>query len=272
MKKKFLVCLLGVMCCTLLASCGTKKGNVGKDPLTGEEMSSSSEEASSTQESESQSGYADDFDKVLNESSDVGGVVDYIGENIADATETDIRRFFDGLFHYGDDLRNIDFSKLETSKQYLPEDMIAFMELMKIEEDSPSMVMSDEENRRVIGLTLSEMLERALLFEQHIEKFPDHMSTEPASRMYEEIATQAITGGYDKNNGVEHYYQGDSPEVVDEEAIKYYQQFVDANPDSRLAGVVKEYIKVLKDNKFQLNEEVEGFYQGIYLKLFPNEI
>lgn len=272
MKKKFLTCVLGVMCCVLLASCGDKKGNVGKDPLTGEEMSGSSEEQSSTGESQSQSGYADDFDRVLNESQNIGDVVDYIGENIADATETDVRRFFDGLFHYGDDLRDIDFTKLETSKQYLSEDMIAFMELMKLEADSPSMVMSDEENRRVIGLTLSEMLERALLFELHIEKYPDALSTEAASRLYEEIATQALTGGYDKNNGVENYYQGDSPDVVDEESIKYYQQFADANPNSRLAGVVKEYIKVLQDNKMQLNEEVEGFYQGIYLKLFPNEI
>ena len=69
------------------------------------------------------------------------------------------------------------------------------------------MTMSDEENRMTIGLTLSEMLERAVLFEQHIEKYPNNVSTEAASRLYEEIATHAITGGYDRTAGVSHYYQ-----------------------------------------------------------------
>lgn len=275
MKKKVLTCLLGALCCAFLASCGTNNntGNEGKDPLTGEELTSDAMgEDAEGMSSEGQSTGGDEFDQLLNNSNDVGGVVGYITDNIATATESDITRFFNGLFHFGDDLRDIDYSQFDESKQYLPEDMIAYMELMKLENESPSMAMSSEENRKVIGLTLSEMLERAVLFEQHIDKYPNALSTEAASRMYEEIATNAITGGYDPTNGVEHYYQGASADVVDEESIQYYQQFVDANPDSRLAGIVDEYIKLLRENNFRINDEVEAFYKGLYIKLFPTEL
>lgn len=275
MKKKVLTCLLGALCCAFLASCGNNNtGNEGKDPLTGEELSSTVMEentdavADETHTTES----GDEFDRLLRNPNDVGGVVGYITDNIATATEGEITRFFHGLFHYGDDLRSIDYTQFDESKQYLPEDMIAYMELMKLENQSPSMRMSDEENRKVIGLTLSEMLERALLFEQHIAKYPNALSTEAASMMYEEIATHAITGGYDPSNGIEHYYQGNSADVVDEESIRYYQQFADANPDSRLAGIVKEYITLLRENNFRINEEIEAFYKGLYIKLFPTEL
>ena len=90
--------------------------------------------------------------------------------------------------------------------------------------------------------------------------------------MYEEIATNAITGGYDPSNGVEHYYQGNSADVVDEESIQYYQQFVNANPDSRLAGIIDEYIKLLRENNYRINDDVEAFYKGLYIKLFPTEL
>ena len=129
------------------------------------------------------------------------------------------------------------------------------------------MVMSDEENRRVINMTLSEMLERALLFEQHLQKYPNDVTTDAASRLYEEIATNAISGGYNKAEGVSHYYKGDSEDVVDDEALKYYQQFADANPDSNLGKIVKEYVRILQSNQFKINDEMEQFYKGLGQKL-----
>lgn len=149
----------------------------------------------------------------------------------------------------------------------MPEDMIAFMDLMKLEAESPSMVMSDEENRKVINMTLSEMLERAALFEQHIEKYPNHVTTEAATKLYEEIATNAISGGYNKTEGIAHYYKGDSDNEVNQEALKYYQQFAEANPDSALGQAVKEYIDVLQTNQFQINDNMEEFYKGLHTKL-----
>lgn len=274
MKKKLIMSTLCVMCCVSLASCGNNnKGNQGKDPLTGQSMEQSQEMQSSQTETDNNDsvGNGDEFDRILNEATDVGDVVTYVTSNLANATETEARRLFGGLFGYGNDVRDIDYTQFDESRQYLSEDMIAYLDLMKLESDTPSMVMSDTENRKVIGLTLSEMLERALLFEKHIEKYPDAISTEPASRLYEEIATNAITGGYDKTNGVEHYYKGDSADVIDQESLKYYQQFVDANPDTRLGGIVKEYINVLQQNNFQLNENVENFYHGLYQKLFPEQ-
>jgi len=215
MKKKVIIALLCTGC-LMLASCGKKDvGNEGKDPLTGVEESSQAAESTS----EASTGDTRDFDDVVSSAAEPSEIIDYINTNLPNATEDDANRYFTGLLGYGDDVRNIDFTQLEDSKQYMPEDMIAFMDLMKLEADTPSMVMSTEDNRKVIGMTLSEMLERALLFEQHLDKYPDNVTTEAAQTLYEEIATAAITGGYDKENGVEHYYQGDTADVVDEQAL-----------------------------------------------------
>jgi methyltransferase-like protein len=180
--------------------------------------------------------------------------------------------FFRGLLGFGTDIRDIDLTRLNVSNEYMSEDMIAFIELMRTESDTPSMVMSDTENRRVINMTLSEMLERALLFEHHIEKYPDNTSTEAAQRLYEEIATNAIAGGYDSTEGIAHYYQGDTENVVDSNSIQYYEQFIEANPNSNLAKVVDEYITLLVSNQYQLTDEVEDFYKSLYSKLDVDSI
>lgn len=265
MKKKIVITMLCITSCFVLASCG-KKGNERKDPLTGEEQSQTQE--SSSQE-ETQTGDNRDFDTVVSEASQPSDIIDYINTNLPNASNGETGRYLSGLLEFGNDVRDIDFTQLEDSRQYMPEDMIAFMDLMKLEAETPSMVMSSEENRKVIGMTLSEMLERALLFEHHIEKYPDAVTTQAAYQLYEEIATAAITGGYDRENGVEHYYQGETSDVIDERSLEYYQKFAQANPDSRLGQLVSEYVTLLQSKNFRIDEDMEQFYRSISLKLRP---
>lgn len=266
-----------------ISACGKKdKVNDNQDPLTGQ----TSQSSESTQEgsdngnsgengdgasgdgSGSGSGDYSDFDAMIgDEGTDPNNIMDYINTNIVSAGAADVERFFSGLLSFGDDIRNIDFTGLNDSRQYMPEDMVAFMDLMKLENEKPSMAMSDEENRKVINMTLSEMLERALLFEKHLEKYPNHVTSDAASRLYEEIATNAISGGYNSAEGIKHYYKGDTDDVVDKEALQYYQKFVEANPDSNLGKIVKEYITVLESNQFQINGAMEDFYMGLHGKL-----
>lgn len=268
MKKKLVVVLMSVTCCAMLWACGwgKKNNNENADPLTGQEQTTENQTGDGATGA-NQTGTGDEFESLLAQPNNANSVIDYINTNIGGALETDVDRFFRGLLGYGDNIRDIDFTRLEESRQYMPEDMIAFMELMKLESESPSMVMSNDENRMTIGLTLSEMLERALLFEQHIEKYPDHASTEAASGLYEEIATHAITGGYDRTAGTAHYYQGETSDVVDREALPYYQQFAEANPNSRLGQIVQEYVTLLQENNFQINDNIENFYHSLYQRL-----
>ena len=265
MRKKIVITMLCITSCFVLASCG-KKGNEGKDPLTGEEQSQTQE--SSSQE-ETQTGDNRDFDTVVSEASQPSDIIDYLNTNLPNASNEETGRYLSGLLGFGNDVRDIDFTQLEDSRQYMPEDMIAFMDLMKLEAETPSMVMSSEENRKVIGMTLSEMLERALLFEHHIEKYPDAVTTQAAYQLYEEIATAAITGGYDRENGVEHYYQGETSDVIDERSLEYYQKFAQANPDSRLGQLVSEYVTLLQSKNFRIDDDMEQFYRSISLKLRP---
>lgn len=265
MRKKIVITMLCITSCFVLASCG-KKGNEGKDPLTGEEQSRTQE--SSSQE-ETQTGDNRDFDTVVSEASQPSDIIDYLNTNLPNASNEETGRYLSGLLGFGNDVRDIDFTQLEDSRQYMPEDMIAFMDLMKLEAETPSMVMSSEENRKVIGMTLSEMLERALLFEHHVEKYPNAVTTQAAYQLYEEIATAAITGGYDRENGVEHYYQGETSDVIDERSLEYYQKFAQANPDSRLGQLVSEYVTLLQSKNFRIDDDMEQFYRSISMKLRP---
>lgn len=264
-----------------ISACGKKdKVNDNQDPLTGQTSQSSestqegSDDGNSGENGDGASGDGNgsgdysDFDAMIgDEGTDPNNIMDYINTNIVSAGAADVERFFSGLLSFGDDIRNIDFTGLNDSRQYMPEDMVAFMDLMKLENEKPSMAMSDEENRKVINMTLSEMLERALLFEKHLEKYPNHVTSDAASRLYEEIATNAISGGYNSAEGIKHYYKGDTDDVVDKEALQYYQKFVEANPDSNLGKIVKEYITVLESNQFQINGAMEDFYMGLHGKL-----
>ncbi len=268
MKKKVVLLWMSIACVAMLAGCGSDD-SANKDPLTGQEQTTEINSEDVPMDDQMGMGTTDEFDSLLGESGDANGIIDYINTNIGDAMDSDVDRFFRGLLGYGDNIRDIDFTRLDESRQYMPEDMVAFMELMKLEGESPSMTMSNDENRMTIGLTLSEMLERAVLFEQHIEKYPDDVSTEAATDLYLEIATNAITGGYDKTAGVPHYYQGESEDVVDQESLSYYQQFAEANKDSRLGQLVQEYVTLLQENQFQINEELENFYRGVPQRLQP---
>jgi len=257
-------------CALSISACGKRDNrNENKDPITGADQSQTNESNSNEGGSETGSGAANgdysEFDAMIgDENTDPNSIMDYINTNIAGAAVSDVRNFFSGLLNFRDDIRDIDFTRLEDSRQYMPEDMIAFMELMRLEKGTPSMIMSDKENRKTINMTLSEMLERARLFEQHLEKFPNEASSAAAARMYEEIATNAISGGYNKAEGVEHYYKGDTNDTINKDALEYYQKFVDAHPDSNLAKVVKEYINVLQTNDFKLNDNMETFYRGLH--------
>jgi hypothetical protein len=256
----------------MLCACGNNKTtNEGNDPLTGEETTDTN--ATDEMNDNVWNGDFTDYDTMLaDENTNPNDLMDYINTNIVGAGVEDVEYFFGSLLNFGADVRDIDFTGLEASRQYMPEDMIAFTELMRLEGDTPSMIMSDTENRRVINMTLSEMLERALLFEQHLEKYPDNVTTEAAQRLYEEIATNAISGGYNSTEGIAHYYKGDTDDMVDTNAIQYYEQFVEANPNSNLAKVVDEYVTLLKANQYQINDHVEEFYKSLYSRLDVDSI
>lgn len=260
MKRKIVITLCaGLSCCMLMSGCGNKS----QDPLTGETTPMTSTEDTIIRDDT----MSDDFDSLLSNASSYSEITGYINENIMTATAHDIERFFKGLFGFPGNIRDIDYEELAQNRQYLTEDMIAFMDLMRLEKEAPSMIHATNSGNPEIGLTLSEMLERALLFEQHIEKYPNAASTEPAKQIYEEIVTAAISGGYDSITGIPHYYQGATADVVDEKALTYYQMFADANPDTRLGQLVREYIALLQQHNFKINSELEDFYRNIHERL-----
>ena len=143
-------------CALSVSACGKRDNrNENKDPITGADQSQTNESNSNEGGSEAGSGVANgdysEFDTMIGDkNTDPNSIMDYINTNIAGAAVTDVKNFFSGLLSFGDDIRNIDFTRLEDSRQYMPEDMIAFMDLMRLEGDTPSMIMSDKENRKTV--------------------------------------------------------------------------------------------------------------------------
>ena len=94
-----------------------------KDPLTGEDQSQQTEESGTTESSantEAENGYRE-FDTMLgDENTDPKDIIGYINTNIVSAGVNDVERFFKGLLSFGSDIRNIDFTELEDSRQYMP--------------------------------------------------------------------------------------------------------------------------------------------------------
>lgn len=142
----------------------------------------------------------------------------------------------------------------------------SFAYLAGLEAESPSLVVTAD-GSKAIKLTLSEMLERALLFEQHLMKYPNGATAPVASAFYVEIAANSITGGYNKAAGIANYYSGDTADVVDRQALPYYQQFAAGNPDSNLGKVVQEYVSLLNANQLKINNATEDFYNTLPQKL-----
>lgn len=260
-----------ISCALSLSACGSNK-NENRDPITGADMSET-QESSSAMGSENNSDMASgedysEFDRMIgDENTDPNTIIDYINTN---ANESNAQRFLKGLLGFGSDLRNIDLSRLDNSKQYMPQDVIAFIELMRLEASEPSMILSDQENRRVINMPLRDMLERAIMFEQHLKKYPNNVTTDAAAKLYEEIATNAISGGYDRAAGISHQYKGEAEDVVNKELLQRYQEFAAANADSNLGRIVQEYIDVLQTNQFKINDAMEEFYRGLSARLDVN--
>ena len=163
MRKKLVLCLICFFCLSMLFGCGTSSDGNDKDPYSGQEMT------------ENQTNTNDNNDGNNND-----GVVGDIVDGAEDVVE-DIGTAFSNLITDATDLREVDYTPLEERRGEMTEDMVAYLDLMKLEKEAPSMVASDEEGRRTIGLTLSEMLERGVLFENHIKKYPNGKTTFPLS-------------------------------------------------------------------------------------------
>ena len=150
MKKRLVTYLLASMCVFSLCACGRNNNNnnmnENTDPLTGTEINQETDsQTNETSDNMSSTEYigTQGYDNMLGNASDTSEIIDYINTNAANATESDMDYYFRGLLDFGNDVRDIDFTRLENTRQYMSEDMIAFSDLMKLEADTPSMAMSD---------------------------------------------------------------------------------------------------------------------------------
>ena len=126
--------------------------------------------------------------------------------------------------------------------------------LLALEEEKPA---TTEEG---IQITLSELLDRCLKYEEHMQKYPEGSTYRDAYYNYKTLITAAVTGGYHEEPETMNYYVNVDGEHLDGHAIDEYTNFSTVNPNTLTAEILTDYMKLIEENKKELNEQVTGFY------------
>ena len=116
---------------------------------------------------------------------------------------------------------------------------------------------------RPLPLVLSE----ALTLERQLAQISDVEERQRLETLYENVVTEAITGGYDPLSGKTNGYADRDSSSIDPKTVDYYRDFVNGNGKSRTAELAEEYIRVLEEQGFEINETVEAYY-----KSFPEKV
>lgn len=162
----------------------------------------------------------DRYNTLLKNETNRDNVYAFIDENIENASEAEADQLIGGVLGFEDTYENVDYARLYAYKNYVSDEVEDYLELMYENEQKPYM------NNNEVGVTLDELLDRAEDFEEHIAEFPDGITTQPSYEMYVKLMDTAIRGGYDRENNVASYYQGDAKNRIDGRAVDEYMKFL----------------------------------------------
>ena len=126
-----------------------------------------------------------------------------------------------------------------------------------LSDDSP---LADGTKEAEDYITLSELLDRCLKYEEHMQKYPEGSTYRDAYYNYKTLITAAVTGGYHEEPETMNYYMNVDGEHLDGHAIDEYTNFSTVNPNTLTAEILTDYMKLIEENKKELNEQVTGFY------------
>ncbi|MEK5252479.1 hypothetical protein NST74_03285 [Paenibacillus sp. FSL F4-0125] len=142
----------------------------------------------------------------------------------------------------------IDYAAYRKYKLYVTNDISAYISIMATESDLPS----SKDNGLVIGWT--DVAARALSQEQFIQNYPKSNRISAVKSLYSIYVNNTFYG--QNNTPLFHY---DNLEM-DLEAQKAYSSILTKNNDtSSFLQKLDGFMKLMKDNSFKLNDEVEQF-------------
>ena len=264
MKKKNVMKVAGTILVASLAltACGRKNNNnnANNQSQAQTEQSSSTEEQS--QGTGNGTGTMEDYQTLLSAGNNDEDIYGFFDENMGNFEQGDVDTMMSGFFGRFDDIGQVDFNRLSVHSDAMSPEMKDFVELMMTEQGSPSIT---EEG---IQLTLIDLLDRCKIYEDFLQRYPNGQNYQYAYDQYERMLTNAISGGYDGESTSTHYYMDTENEgQIDPLAIDAYKTFIESNPDSITARVVSDYVTEMSQNKNQINDTANTYYQGLGEKI-----
>lgn len=199
-----------------------------------------------------------EYNQLLQQTKNVETVYQFIENHIKETTPKEAKQLILGLYGYLNDVREVDYVRLEDISNSLPEDMKNFLTIMKTETKSPAIIEGE------IKISLTDLLLRCQELENHMDKYEEGITFTYAKNLYFEELSAAITGGYDKVNKKQNLYLNVDKVHIDEQAYNEYVNFLAEHKDTQTSDVVESYVNLLDENNKVVNENVITFYKTIY--------
>ncbi len=203
----------------------------------------------------------DSYNTMLQGAGSQDDIYKYIDENISGATAEEADQMVAGLIGHTGKATALDYSKLGAHKNYLSDEMGRFVDLMKQEQEKPS-ITTGEGNQ----LSVTELLNRASGFENLMNDYPEGATNQYAYEMYEQIMNQAITGGYDAKNKTANSYLNDGT-TLGESYLKEYNDFAGSTQaGTKTAGIVSDYVGMFEKGG-EVTDKITAYYENFKTNL-----
>ena len=188
----------------------------------------------------------------------------FLEKHVSRAEPKDADQLVNGLIGYLTDADAADYNRLSKQKNYFTEEMQEFIELMKQEQNTPS--VSELE----IKVPLSELLIRAEQLEEHARKYPEGVTYSYAYEKYCELVSAGVTGFYDGSSDWSNCYLDADQVHIEEAAVRAYTDFIAAYPDSHTSDILQEYVDLLSKNDRIFTRSVKKYYGRIDSEIKEN--
>lgn len=149
----------------------------------------------------------------------------------------------------------IDYARYCEYAEYVTDDIREYIAIMA--EESTHIATDDA----AIVISWDEVLKRACVQEEYIKKYPQSLRLNEMKQLYEEYVRYCLFG---TNNTPSFDYQ---TETIDEKLLESYKEIVQKDNDNNITQQIKDYLKILENNKFKRTNEVESYINEVYQEL-----
>ena len=205
---------------------------------------------------EEQDNILKEFYNKLNNKISEEEIIKYLDENISklDSVKVDdiIIELDEHLRLYNQNFES-NVNTLMKYYEYSTDEIKSYLEVL--DKEAKKMFTDGEE----IKIELKELLDRAILAENHLKKYPEGKTQKRVQELYSAYIEGAIIG-----TGNQFIYAEDSSSTVKKEVLDTYKSFVEINKDSNVTKIISNYLEVLSlDNNDMNGENTLKFYENI---------